>query len=82
MNTIDTYNSIENISIDRLNTIEREREAVMADSQFQQWCKDMKIGIRYTHREGINRANDMMAQWSGSMSESERLTPTFIRKLY
>jgi hypothetical protein len=75
-------NTIENITIDRLHTIEIERNATMADERFQQWCKDMKIGIRYTHREGINRANDMMAQWSGSMSESERLTPAFIRKMY
>lgn len=75
-------NTMDNITIDRLNTIEIERNATMADESFQQWCKDMKIGIRYTHREGINRANDMMAQWSGSMSEGERLTPGFIRKLY
>ncbi len=75
-------NTIENISIDRLDTIERERENTMADSQFQQWCKDMKIGVLYTNRVGINRANDIMAQWSGSMSESERLTPAFIRKMY
>jgi len=75
-------NTIENITIDRLHTIEIERNATMADERFQQWCKDMRIGIRYTHREGINRANDMMAQWSGSMSESERLTPAFIRKMY
>ena len=75
-------NIIENITIDRLHTIEIERNATMADERFQQWCKDMKIGIRYTHREGINRANDMMAQWSGSMSESERLTPAWIRKMY
>ena len=34
-------NTIENISIDRLDTIERERENTMADARFQQWCKDM-----------------------------------------
>jgi hypothetical protein len=75
-------NTIENISIDRLDTIERERENTMADSQFQQWCKDMKIGVLYTNRAGINRANDIMAQWSGSMSEGERLTPAWICKIY
>ena len=73
---------MDNISIDRLNTIEEERNATMADTRFQQWCKDMKIGILYHNREGINRANDMMSQWSGSMSGGERLTPGFIRKLY
>lgn len=75
-------NTIENISIDRLDTIERERENTMADARFQQWCKDMKIGVMYTDRAGINRANDMMAQWSGSMSEGERMWPEFIRRMY
>lgn len=75
-------NTIENISIDRLDTIERERENTMADSQFQQWCKDMKIGVLYTNRAGINRANDMMAQWSGSLTEGERMWPEFIRRMY
>jgi hypothetical protein len=75
-------NTIENISIDRLDTIERERENTMADSQFQQWCKDMHIGVLYTNRAGINRANDIMAQWSGSMSKGERLTPAWICKIY
>ncbi len=75
-------NTIENISIDRLDTIERERNATMADENFIQWCKDMKIGVMYTDRAGINRANDMMAQWSGSLTEGERMWPEFIRRMY
>ena len=75
-------NTIDNITIDRLNTIEIERNATMADERFQQWCKDMKIGVLYHSREGINRANDMMAQWSGSMSEGEKMWPEFIRRMY
>lgn len=71
-----------NITIDRLDTIERERETTMADKDFQQWCKDMKIGVMYTDRAGINRANDMMAQWSEPMSEGERMWPEFIRRMY
>ena len=71
-----------NITIDRLDTIERERENTMADKRFQQWCKDMKIGVMYTNREGINRANDMMRQWSEPMSEGERMWPEFIRRMY
>ena len=73
---------MDNITIDRLDTIEIERNATMADERFQQWCKDMKIGVLYHNREGINRANDMMAQWSGSMSEGEKMWPEFIRRMY
>lgn len=71
-----------NITIDRLDTIERERETTMADKEFQRWCKDMKIGTMYTHREGINRANDMMAGWSAPLTEGERMWPEWIRRMY
>ena len=80
--TIDTYNSIENISIKRLEQIDRERANTISNPEFQKWCKDMKIGARYTHREGINRANDMMAEWSAPMSEGEKLWPEWIRRMY
>ena len=72
-------NTIENITIDRLTTIEKEREATAADTNFQQWCKDMKIGVRYTNREGINRANEMMAQWN---NEIHSRMPEWIRRMY
>jgi hypothetical protein len=72
-------NTMDNISIDRLDTIERERETVMADTRFQQWCKDMNIGIRITKREGINRANDMMRQWNNEVDSG---IPQWIRRMY
>lgn len=77
MNTI-----VEDITIERLDTIDREREMVYADPGFQQWCKDMKIGYMIQKREGINRANDMMAQWSGSLTEGEKLWPEWVRRMY
>ena len=75
-------NTIDRITIERLDTIERERTETLMTEEFQQWCKDMSIGVRVEKREGINRANDMMAQWSGSMSEGEKMWPEFIRRMY
>jgi hypothetical protein len=72
---------MDNISIDRLLQIERERENTMSDKRFQKWCKEMKIGIMYTNREGINRANDMMSGWSEPTEEMEWM-PEFIRRMY
>ena len=72
-------NTIENITIDRLTTIERERETTIADTNFQQWCKDMKIGIRVQKREGIDNANSMMAQWN---NEVHSRMPEWIRRMY
>lgn len=72
---------MDNISIDRLLEIDREREITMADKEFQSWCKDMKIGVMYTDREGIQRANDMMSGWSEPTQEIEWM-PEFIRRMY
>lgn len=73
------YNSIENISIDTLQDIETERGNTMADPEFQQWCKDLRIGIMYTKRDGINRANDMMAQWNNEVDSG---LPEWLRRMY
>ena len=72
-------NTIENISIDRLYTIERERETTMADTRFQQWCRDMKIGARLEKREGIDNANALMAQWNNEVDSG---IPEWIRRMY
>ena len=72
---------MDNISIDRLLQIERERENTMADKRFQKWCKDMRIGIIYTDRSGMQRANDMMSDWSKTAEEIEWM-PDFLRRMY
>lgn len=84
MNTdIQTYNSIERVSIDRLEEIESERAYTMSDAQFIQWCKDMKIGHRVQRREGINRANEMMALWTtGAEMEGTSWMPEWVRRMY
>ena len=49
-------------SIDRVHSIEKEREETMALSEFQDWCKQMHIGSRV---ESTNhRANELMDQYS------------------
>ena len=49
-------------NIERVYSIERDREKTMADTQFQQWCKSMNIGSRV---ESTNhRANELMAQYT------------------
>jgi len=74
-----THSIIENITIDRLYTIERERENTIADPDFQQWCRDMKIGARVQKREGIDNANALMAQWNNEVRSG---LPEWIRRMY
>ena len=70
---------IDTIGIERLEQIEGERETTMSDPQFQKWCKDMRIGILYTKREGISNANSMMAQWNNEVQSG---LPEWIRRMY
>ena len=56
-NIVEAYSNI-----DRVHSIEREREKIMADTQFQKWCKDMKIGSRVEVKD--YRADELMQQYS------------------
>jgi hypothetical protein len=52
---------LDNISIERLHSIERERETTMIDKEFIQWCKDMNIGARVEVKD--YKAEEMMQQY-------------------
>lgn len=54
--------TLDNISIERLHSIEREREEVMHDKAFIQWCRDMNIGARVEVKNW--RATELMQQYS------------------
>ena len=53
---------LDRVSIETLQSIERERESTKMDKNFIQWCKDMKIGARVEVKD--SRANELMAQYS------------------
>ena len=56
-NIVEAYSNI-----DRVHSIEKEREKIMADTQFQKWCRDMKIGSRIEVKD--YRADELMQQYS------------------
>ena len=49
--------------IDRIHSIESEREETQSLIEFQQWCRSMNIGSRIERRD--SRATELMAQYSG-----------------
>lgn len=52
------------VDIDKHSSIEEERNKVINDTAFQQWCKQYNIGSRVeTRSEEMNRATDMMNQY-------------------
>ena len=54
---------MENITIERLIEIEKEREQTMADKKFQQWMKKFNVSRLHNDRAGIHKANDLMRQY-------------------
>ena len=63
---------LDNISIERLHSIEKEREQTMIDENFIQWCKDMNIGARVEVKNF--RASELMQQYSEY--------PKWVQKMY
>lgn len=50
-----------NITLERLQEIEAEREAVMADNSFQQWFREFKVGSMAP--KPASREKEMMSLW-------------------
>ena len=48
-------------SIDRIHSIEKDREETQSLIEFQEWCRSMKIGSRVERRN--DRATELMAQY-------------------
>ena len=50
------------IDIEKYSSIEKEREKVLSDIEFQKWCSDMKIGSRVEVKD--YRASELMQQYT------------------
>ena len=61
MNSNTIVNTIHSIDIDKYNSIEKERNKILSDDKFIQWCKDLKIGSRVEVKD--YRSNELMSQY-------------------
>ncbi len=64
--------TIQHIDIQKYNTIEEERNKILSDKKFQQWCKEMRIGTRVEVKD--YKANELMQQYSNY--------PKWVSRLY
>jgi len=69
---------LDNISIDRLHSIEKEREQTMYDENFIQWCKQMNIGARVEVKD--YRAGELMQQYVDKDGRSNY--PKWVQRMY
>jgi hypothetical protein len=52
-----------NITVDRLEQIDREREQTLHDTQFIQWMRELNVASRYTDRTPVWNAQTAMGEW-------------------
>ena len=69
---------LDNISIDRLHSIEKEREQTMYDENFIQWCKQMNIGARVEVKD--YKAQELMQQYVDKDGRSNY--PKWVQRMY
>jgi ribosomal protein RSM22 (predicted rRNA methylase) len=62
MNSNTIVNTIQSIDIDKYHSIEKEREKILNDKEFQKWCKDLNIGSRVEVKD--YRSNELMSQYT------------------
>ena len=50
--------------IDKIESLYKQREKIMADPKFQQWMKELRVSQLHTSRELIHNANRLMKQYT------------------
>ena len=63
-----------NITVERLEQIELERNQTMADQAYQRWMQDLRVGTMYIDRVLIHNANHAMQEWDSTRLNIERIT--------
>lgn len=53
-----------NITIERLDEIEQERNETTATPEFQAWFKQLNVSRLHVDKTGIVRAVEIMKQWN------------------
>lgn len=55
-----------NVSIERLEEIELERQQILGDSNFQTWMKELNVSQSYVEPTSLLRAKDIIEQYNYS----------------
>jgi len=63
-----------NITVERLQEIEQERNQTMADLAYQRWMKELQVGSRYVDRQLALNAQHAMQEWDSTRLNIDRIT--------
>jgi hypothetical protein len=54
------------ITIERLEQIDQERQQTYADVAYQRWMQELKVASMYIDRQSMRNAVDLMQEWDTS----------------
>jgi hypothetical protein len=57
---------LKHITIERLQEIEAERAQTETDPNFKTWMHELRVGTLCITKDGVTRAQQMMADWNQS----------------
>jgi hypothetical protein len=63
---MDQLSFMNNVSIERLEEIEEERQQTLGDSNFQLWMKELNVSQSYVELTSLLRAKDIVGQYDYS----------------
>ena len=63
-----------NISVERLEQIEREREQTVSTTSYQQWMRELNVSSSYVDNTYILNAREAMRHWDSSRLNINRIT--------
>jgi hypothetical protein len=52
-----------NITVERLQQIQEDRDRTMTDIAYQRWMKELNVGSMYVDRQPILNARQAMDEW-------------------
>ena len=62
-----------NITVERLEHIQQEREVTMNDSAFQRWMNELNVGRMYKDRQPLWNAKEAMQEWNINRYNTDRI---------
>ena len=65
-----------NITVERLEQIQREREQTYADNAYQRWMKELNVSSMYRDNTLILNAREAMSEWNCSKFNAHSIVVT------
>jgi len=63
-----------NITVERLEQIERERSETIASQAYQRWMRELRVASLYVDQTLIWNARQAMQEWDSSRFNTNRIT--------